>query len=190
MKLSGNILILTQWSFKDALVQAYTLSYVDIIRNLIPVERKIIVVTSEQKHLAMTDEEIMKLNSDWRKKNMFLRALKYKRFGIWKLLSAVGQLFSLYRLIKKEKIKIIHAFCTTAGSFAYLLSKLTGAILIIDSYEPHAEAQVENGTWKKNGLAYRILFAFEKRMTGQAAVIIGTTEGMRQYALEKFKVRV
>ena len=43
MKLKGNILVLTQWSFKDALIQTYTLPYVEILREIIPTERKIFV---------------------------------------------------------------------------------------------------------------------------------------------------
>ena len=48
MKLTGNILVLTQWSFKDALIQTYTLPYVEILRETIPDSRKIFVVNAEQ----------------------------------------------------------------------------------------------------------------------------------------------
>ncbi len=58
MKLKGNILILTHWSFKDALVQTYTLPYVEIIREIVPVEKKIIVITSEQQNNALSATEI------------------------------------------------------------------------------------------------------------------------------------
>ena len=142
MKQVGNILIFTQWSFKDALIQTYTLPYVNIIRQIISPDRKIFLVTSEQEQIALTNEEISQLNQDWKKKNMQLIPEPYKRFGVKKMLSAAGNLSKLIRVIKKEKIKIIHALCTPAGSIAYLLSKFTGAELIIDSYEPHAEAMV------------------------------------------------
>jgi glycosyltransferase involved in cell wall biosynthesis len=71
-----------------------------------------------------------------------------------------------------------------------LLSKFTGAELIIDSYEPHAEAMVENGTWKKSGAAYKILFYLEKKQTQRAKALIATTEGMKQYALDRYGVKV
>ncbi|HLF46454.1 MAG TPA: glycosyltransferase [Chitinophagaceae bacterium] len=190
MKPEGNILVLTQWSFKDALVQAYTLPYVDIIRHIIQHDRKIIMVTAEQPHLALSKNEANIINKEWESKNMELLALPYKRFGIKKFLSAFGQIIKLYRVIKKEKIKVIHAFCTPAGSMAYLLSKITGAKLVIDSYEPHAESMVENGTWKKNGWAFRILYALEKKQTVRASVLIATSEGMKQYALEKFDIQI
>ena len=190
MKTAGNILVFTQWSFKDALVQTYTLPYIDIIREIISPERKIILVTAEQPHIALSKDEAHQINKDWERRNMQLLPEPYKRFGLKKLVASAGNLSRLIGVIKKEKIKTIHAFCTPAGSIAYLLSKLTGAELIIDSYEPHAESMIENGTWKKHGMAYKILFSLEKRQTQRAKVLIATTWGMKQYALDRYGVEV
>jgi len=188
--MAGNILVLTQWSFKDALVQTYTLPYINIIREIISPGRKIILVTSEQPHIALSKEESDQVNKDWKSRNMLLLPEHYKRFGLRKLIGTARNLSKLIGVIKNEKIKIIHAFCTPAGSIAYLLSKLTGADLIIDSYEPHAESMVENGTWKKGGMAYKILFSLEKRQTQRAKVLIATSAGMKQYALDRYRVVV
>lgn len=190
MKKPGNILVLTQWSFKDALVQTYTLPYVDIIRKIISPERKIFLVTAEQDKIALSGKEQEEINREWTKRNMQLIAEPYKKFGLKKMIAAAGNLSKLVRVIKKEKIRTIHAFCTPAGSIGYLLSKLTGTELIIDSYEPHAEAMVENGTWRKTGAAYKILFSLEKKQTKKAKALIATTVGMKQYALEKYGVDV
>ena len=187
--MKNNILVFSQWSFKDALIQTYTLPYVDIIRNIISPEIKIFVVTAEQQEIALTKEEISDVNKQWAVKNMELLAQPYKRFGLKKIMTTFGDIFSWCKLIKEEKIKTIHAVCTPAGGIAYLLSKLTGTELVIDSYEPHAEAMVENGTWQKNGLAYKILFSLEKRQTRRAKALIGTTAGMKQYAAEKYGVQ-
>jgi glycosyltransferase involved in cell wall biosynthesis len=190
MKATGNILVFTQWSYKDALVQTYTLPYVDIIRKIISPERKILLLTAEQNPIALNEHETEAINADWAKKNMKLLPQLYRRFGFRKMIGLVGNLFKLYRIIKKEKIRTIHAVCTPAGGLAYILSVLTGARFVVDSYEPHAEAMVENGTWKKNGLAFKILFFFEKKQTEKAAALIGTTVGMKQYAADKFNVQV
>lgn len=190
MIVNGNILVLTQWSFKDALVQTYTLPYVDIIRTIVSQERKIILVTAEQQKIALSENELDDVNLDFVKKNMKLIAQPYKRFGLKKIIAAIGQIWKLYRVIRNEKIRTIHAFCTPAGSIAWLLSKISGAALIIDSYEPHAEAMVENGTWKKNGVAFKVLFNLEKRQTERASALIATTAGMKQYASEKYGIAV
>lgn len=186
MKKPGNLLVLTQWSFKDALVQTYTLPYVDMIRQIISPDRKIFLVTAEQKQIALSKEEEDQINKEWARRNMQLVTEPYKRMGFKKMMAAVGNLFRLVRVIHQEKIETIHAFCTPAGSMGYLLSSLTGAELIIDSYEPHAEAMVENGTWKKNGAAYKILFTLEKKQTQKAKAVIATTAGMKQYARDKY----
>ena len=190
MKTESNILVLTQWSFKDALVQTYTLPYIDIIREIISPERKIVMLTAEQHPIALSKEEIDRVNGEWAKKNMVLLPQPYKKFGFRKIIALIGNLFKLYRVIKREKIKTIHAFGTPAGGIAYILSRLTGAEFVIDSYEPHAESMVENGTWKKTGWAFKILFAFEKMQTRSASTLIGTTAGMKQYAADKYGVRV
>ena len=186
MKLDGNILILTHWSFKDALVQTYTLPYVDIIRKIIPVDKKIIVVTAEQGKLALNETEKQTIRKEWDKRNMLLVPLSYKKFGIKKMIGAISQLLQLSKIIWKEHISVIHAFCSPASSFGYFLSKLTGAKLIIDSYEPHAESMVETGAWKRSGAAFQILFRLEKRLSKHAVHIIATTSGMKEYAKEKY----
>jgi len=190
VKLTGNILILTQWSFKDALVQTYTLPYVEIIREIVPAEKKIIVITSEQQNKALSATEIDVINLQWKERNMELVAQSYKRFGWKKIIASAGQLIKLYRIIKKNKIASIHPFCTPAGSIGYLLSKISGAVLVMDSYEPHATAMVETGAWKKNGTPFKILFELEKRLTQRAVYIIATTAGMKHYALKNYGVEL
>ena len=188
--MQANILVLTQWSFKDALVQTYTLPYVDVMRAVLPKQYSITVVTSEQQRLALSRESAEEINRRWAPRNMQLVAFPYRNFGLKKILASGSELFSLYRLIRKRKIRVIHAFCTPAGSIGYILSKLTGARLVIDSYEPHAESMVENHTWKESGAAYRLLRELEKRQTRRASALIATASGMKQYAKKNFDTDV
>lgn len=163
-------MILTQWSYKDALIQTYTLPYVNMIRHLVDPSSKILLVTSENEQLALTHSDISALNAEWKERNMELIAQPYKRFGWRKMVSSFLVLSKLVVLIRKNKIATIHAFCTPAGGVGYLLSKLSGTRLIIDSYEPHAESMVENGTWKQSGLAYKILWMLEKAQTKKRSI--------------------
>jgi glycosyltransferase involved in cell wall biosynthesis len=188
--MQSNILVLTQWSYKDALVQTYTLPYLDIIRNILPVKYKIILITSEQQHLALTNDEVTEINQRWKERNMVLVPLRYERFGWRKLFDMLSQVWQLSRLAKKEKVKAIHSFCTTAGGIAVLVSKLTGLPIIADSYEPHAEVMVENGTWQNNSLSYKILSRLERMLTRKAGSFIGTTSAMKEYAWSRFHVDI
>jgi glycosyltransferase involved in cell wall biosynthesis len=185
-----NILILTHWSYRDALVQTYTLPYVNIIRNIVHPDEKIFLVTSEHNRIALTDEEVRTINADWRRNNMFLCTLPYVSMGARKIIASLQHLYGLYKIIRREKISTIHCFCTPAGSIGYLLSKLTGARLVLDSYEPHAESMVENGTWSRNGFAFRSLFLLEKLQSRKADYFIGTSEGMKGYAKKKYEIEV
>lgn len=176
------ILILTYWSFQDALIQTYTLPYVRLIREQLGEDAIIYLVTLEKDGQA-TEKE---LPGDPGIRHL---ALNYIPFGGKAALKWIGQIRQLSKIVRKEKIEVIHAWCTPAGAIAHILSRLTKRPLVIDSYEPHAEAMVENGTWKRSGAAFRFLFGMEKRMSKHASHLIACVEGMQDYAEKKYGLR-
>ena len=176
MKNRKNILVITSWSYNDALIQTYTLPYLNIIANHLPNEARIFLTTLEKNNQPIK-------NNPPKIKNILI---DYHPLSLKGLMMWMGLIFKLLKTIRKEKIDVIHCWCTPAGMIGYILSLLTGRPLIIDSYEPHAETMVENGVWKKNGLVYRLLFFFEKKLTKRAKYLIATTEGMKSYAKEKY----
>ena len=177
MKKSENILIFTYWNYTDALIQTYTLPYINIIRKQVSKESKIILVTLENKNT----DTIFKLPE-----GIEHFPLRYFPFGAKAIWNWIINYFKIKKLIRKEKITVIHAWCTPAGAIAYFLSKRTKTKLIIDSYEPHAEAMVENNTWKKNSLAFKLLFRLEKKQTHHATHLIAAAHGMENYAAIKY----
>ncbi len=183
-----NILVLTYWSYKDALIQAYTLPYLKLISDQLPFGSKIYLVTLEQKQLRMSIDEKTQVEERLRLHGIRLITLKYKKINLLSLIRwvGIGVYFVLFCFV--FRIRFIHAWCTTAGSFGYLLSIFTGKKLVIDSYEPHAEAMVENKTWKKKGISFRILFYLEKKLSRRAHVIISATRGMNDYAKRNYNV--
>jgi glycosyltransferase involved in cell wall biosynthesis len=176
MKNRKNILVITSWSFNDALIQTYTLPYLNIIANYLSNNSKIFLTTLEKNK--------QPLNNNHPKIQNIL--IDYHPLSIKGLIMWIGLIFKLMSTIRKEKIDVIHCWCTPAGMIGYILSVISNKALIIDSYEPHAEAMVENGLWKKNGIAHFLLFFFEKRLTKRAKHLIATTEGMKTYAKEKY----
>lgn len=181
---SGNILILTYWPFKDALIQTYTLPYVKILRKKLFVKNNIWLRTMENTLLSKTEEAEMK--DQLAQSGIFWLPSKYRKYGFLSYVNEYIKLVSLIFFCLRNKIKIIHLWCTPPGITGYLISVITGAELIIDSYEPHAEAMVENGTWRKGSFKFKILFLFEKLMSQRASVIISATKGMDQYAKIKY----
>jgi hypothetical protein len=173
-----NILIITSWSYNDALIQTYTLPYVEIISKNLSDSSKIFLVTLEKdnKKIEITNSKIHHL------------PVPYHSFGLKGILMWIKLYLKLKKAVRKEKIQYIHAWCSPAGMIGYLLSVFTSRKLIIDSYEPHAESMIENGTWKKSSLAYVVLNFFEKRIAKNADVLISTTKSFMDYSIKKYKL--
>lgn len=181
-----HILVTTFWSFKDALVQTYTLPYLKIIHKYLPKESKIYLLTIEQERYQIQSSEIAEIEGSLKKYNIVSIRFPYFRYGFGSLLNWARIIFKLFFLILSNNIQVIHSFCTTSGIAGYLLSILTGRTYLIDSYEPHAEASVENGDWKRSSFRFRLLFFLEKLESHRVRYVISATEGMRKYALEKY----
>lgn len=185
--MSRHKLVLTSWSYKEGLIQAAVLPYLQMIRE-VDKEGDLYLYTEEKQALQLDADGKRVVESELAKKGIKWLPQPYLNFGIEKiLLSALGFL-KLWWLIITKKIKFIHAFCTPAGSLGYMLSVLTGAKLIIDSYEPHAESMVENGTWSKESKAFKILWRLEKLQSKRASWCLGVASEMDKYALNKWGV--
>lgn len=181
-----NILVITYWSYKEALIQAYTLPYLRIIYNQLPPGSIIYLVTFEQEKQKLSANEKAQVKARLRLQGIKLITLTYSKFSILSFVKGSIYLLYLISFIFIRRINYIHAWCTPAGSIGYILSKLTGKKLIIDSYEPHADAMVENNTWKRESRQYNLLFNLEKRLTKHANIIISATQLMYEYAKERY----
>lgn len=166
---TNNILVLTHWDFDDALVQTYTLPYVKIIASKLPEGSEIYLFT-----LNKTKKQLIDL-SEW---NIHLIYADYHRFGIKATWDWFKTILKLKRLIHKKNISTIHTWCTPAGGMGYVLSRLTGRKLVLDSFEPHALPMIEGNTWKKNSMAFKILFRLEKLQLKRASEVICAVDGM------------
>lgn len=182
MKQPRNILVITYWSFSDALIQTYTLPYLKIISEKLPEESKIYLVTLEKEHVGSTVETHIP--------GILNIRFKYLSFGFAASFDWVKNIMALNRIVKRNNIQGIHSFCTPAGMIGCLVSGMTRKPHILDSYEPHAEAMVENGEWKPGSISFKILNYFEKKQTQSAAQVIGTTAGMKDYALKRFNTQL
>ncbi len=183
-----NVLILTYWSYKDALIQTYTLPYVRMIKRHLPDRSRIYLLTLEQPRFVMSGDEARQVTEELSSEGIHLIRVNHSKFGLKAAIKWMGLTARLAALCYRKKITRIHAWCTPAGAAGYMLSTLLRIPLIIDSYEPHAEAMVENGTWSKNSAAFKILFLFEKLQSRRAQVVIAAAQGMRHYAKEKYGV--
>lgn len=179
-----NVLVITQWPLRDPLIQVYTYPYLKIIKKTLPPSSKMFLVTHEHANGHLPDDLMRNAIND----GIFVIPRRYFKFGMRAIAGWVTTIFALIRIIRTENINVIHCWGTPAGAAGYILSILTGRILVLDSYEPHAEAMVENGTWKRRGLPFVILYLLERLQSRQAHSVIAATNGMREYALMKYDV--
>lgn len=186
----NNVLVLTYWSYSDALIQTYTLPYVRIIKKNLPPGSSIYLFTLEKSEIALKKSKRDSVGALLKKEGIYWLPFVYKPFGLYAFFSWVVICLNLCLLVCRRKITTIHCWCTPAGGIGYFLSLLLNRRLILDSYEPHAETMIENGTWRKDGLAFRLLFWLEKKQTQRATDIISATMGMYDYALKKYNVNI
>ncbi len=179
MKTSHNrILFITQWQFGDPLVQTYTLPYVQIIKRITSSYAYVVTISKRRNSIVVQKRgEIISIEIPSGNRFLFLG---------W-----IANILGLQKIIKKKSIKIVHPWCTTAGAIGAILKILNNNLTLnIDSFEPHAEAMVENKTWKKSGLKYKILFYFERIETMAADYLIFAAPGMEKYIYEKYRIHI
>lgn len=185
-----NILVLTYWSYKEGLIQTYTLPYLRIISKNLKVGRKIYLVTFEKANLQLDQNELKSAIQSLRKDNIEWIRFNYNSPGVKTTIGLLTKLIGLVRTLFLKKISHIHAFCTPAGGLGYLLSVLSRKKLILDSFEPHAESMVENGSWSVGNWKYRILNWLESRQIRRANAVIGTTKGVYHYAQTTYQYTI
>ena len=186
----NNILVLTYWSYPDALIQTYTLPYLRMIKRNLSPGSMVFLLTLENDPSTLGRSRRLEIAEALAKDGIRWLPFHYRSFGLSGFFLWLGISFKLLGLITFQKISTIHCWCTPPGAIGYFLSIFLNRKLVLDSFEPHAEAMIENGTWKKNGFAFKILFWLEKKQAMRADFVIATTQGMRQYAVEKYGVLI
>jgi len=174
----NRILFITQWAYEDPLVQTYTLPYVSIIKRLTGAYCYVVTVNNTLSFIKVKKiKDIISIQIPSGKRFFFLG---------W-----VQNILALRKLIAKKRIAYVHPWCTPAGAIGVILKVFNKNVkLTIDSFEPHAEAMVENKTWTRSGLKYKALFYFEKLEARLSNNLVFAAPGMEDYIREKYKVSV
>lgn len=180
------MLVITYWSYKEPLIQAAALPYLKMMRTAIGEEGSIHLITLEKPSLKLRPEEEAEAHSMLQAQGITLLTRTYHKFGLKAMLAWGSNLLWILRYCKQHHIEILHAFGSPAATSAHVIHRLTKLPYVVDSYEPHAESMVENGSWTKQSIAYKLLWYFEKRLAHKAAAVLGTTAGMRDYAAKKY----
>lgn len=181
-----NILALTYWSYREPLIQAATLPHLRAIRQSLPANSVIYLLTLEKPGMALKGEEKKNISASLREEGIELITRPYYSFGLKAAFAWAANIFFLKNLCRREKVRCLHAFATPIGAVAYVLHRITGIPFVIDSYEPHAEAMVENKSWRKGSIAFRLLLRMEKLQSKHALAVLSAAEGMQTYSAERY----
>ena len=179
--LEMNTLVMTYWSFKEPLIQAATLPHLAIIRQKIPKNSKLYLLTLEKQEMRLDPERKKLVQEKLSAQGIEWISFRYRPFGFLALVSWAFNLIRLLVFCLSRRIKVLHAFGSPIGTAAHIIYRLTGKPYVIDSFEPHSESMVENGSWSKGSFAFKLLFHFEKKQARHAKAVFATTEGMREY---------
>lgn len=175
---SKKIIAVTVWSSNDPLIKVYTLPYLRLILKMFP---------NVSYYLQTFDKGSANPFESNENGILYITSLFSKSiFG--KFIQYLKTITKLVKLANHKNVIAIHAFCTPGAMIGYIVSKLSGKPLLIDSLEPHAECMVESGTWKRDSLYFRVLFLFEKLSIKHAKAVICVTPTMPIYVKEKYGI--
>lgn len=186
----NNILVLTSWSYKEGLIQSYTLPYLRMISEHLKTDERLFLVTFEKENIRTTPEEESAARTSLKSDKIEWVKYNYSRPSVGSVFNSYGFIKGFLQLIKKNNISLIHSFCPPISSLGYIISILSGKKLILDSFEPHADAMVENGTWKAKKIRHRTLSFFERRQVRRASKVIATATGMMDYAQKQYGYKI
>ncbi|OWP61481.1 hypothetical protein CDA63_19235 [Hymenobacter amundsenii] len=133
------------------------------------------LITYEQKKYALTEGERQERMAEWAKSQITWHPLTWHsgRFKLAKKAYDLAVGFALCLALRLQGAQTIMGMCTVAGSFAFIIAKLSGLRYFGYQYEPHSEFMRDCGVWPADGLAYRSLHYVEG-LVGRHADILST----------------
>ena len=96
----------------------------------------------------------------------------------------VGAL-SAWRIIRRDRIQLLHARSDVAALIAWLLKRATGTRMLFDMRGFWADERVEGGHWAPTGRLYRVAKRLERVFLEEADEIITLTEWARDTVQER-----
>jgi glycosyltransferase involved in cell wall biosynthesis len=181
------ILVLSSWASDEPLVATYLMPNVQIIQELFSLDSyQIFLQTDEKKNWTMDEKETIRRN--FLNQGVIWIAHKHKSFGLRAFIGKFIQLIKLVLFVRKNNIEYLHPFAPGAGTMALFIHSFTKTKIVMDSWEPHADAMLETKTWRKNSLAYFVMRNAEKRLTFKSHFLLATSHAMKEYALKNFGI--
>ncbi|MDA2931908.1 glycosyltransferase [Nitrospinae bacterium AH-259-F20] len=88
------------------------------------------------------------------------------------------------RLVREDRLQVVHARSYVAATMAWLLKRLCGVPFIFDMRGFFADERVEGGLWLQGGILYRAAKLMEGRLLAEADQIVSLSEAGRAVLMD------
>lgn len=173
------VIICASHSFKDPLFNGLMYPYLLEHQRQSPQAFCYHIITEEQQAYALPVAEQAQLQAQLAQQNIQWHPLPYRggRFILFKKLwNFVRLFFKLWRIKRKEKVKLIVGFLAIAGGYAFLISRILRLKLLVFCFEPHSLYMKEFGIWSAKSLKYKILHQVEVWQATKADYVTAPTK--------------
>jgi glycosyltransferase involved in cell wall biosynthesis len=163
-------------SVEDPLTQTQVVAYLEGLANA---EYRLLLLTFEPSALA--DEVVRSWRDRLAGKGIIWHWLRYhKRPSVpataWDVLVGIA---AGLRLVRRHRVRLVHARGYVPGLMALGLKRLTGARFLFDVRGFMAEEYVDAGVWPGGGLLFRVTKRVERALVGAADAVVVLTQRAR-----------
>ena len=170
------MLFLGFWGVHDPLTTATILPGIGVLHDRLHVPR-VVLGTVERGHFAPLEMDGVE-HLPWRASERLPRVLA-------RSIDHLGHVRQLVRAVRREKVRLIIARASTAGSFGYSVSRITGVPLVVESFEPHADYMADCGEWDRGSIIYLLSRRMEQRQIQRALALITVSRSYHDHLLEE-----
>lgn len=110
----------------------------------------------------------------WRARELGLRLVS-------RTVDHLGHVRQLVKAVRRHRTGLIIARASTAGSFGYSVSRITGVPLVVESFEPHADYMADCGEWDRRSMIHRLSRRMEQRQITHALALITVAHSYREH---------
>ena len=177
---SSNILYISYNELNEPVSKSQVIPYIgEFVNNGFNVSLLTYEKNFNKEHIEDQKHEISSKRIDW-------HVLRYHKTPslLATAYDVIQGVFLSYRLIKKNNIQIVHARSIVSATICALLSKVLKFKWIFDMRGLVAEEYVGHGSWRHNGIKYRVVKIMEKQCLLSADSITVLTHRQKEFILD------
>ncbi|MDX2063924.1 MAG: hypothetical protein SFY70_12755 [Bacteroidia bacterium] len=183
---NSSVLIISPWPIEDGLTAAYTRPYLSKIRAQVQSTSTVVWFTYESRTKRLAAGKKRSIKEELLAEGIIWHSTAYVNTPLRGILWLAKTWLFLCWLVVRYRVSVLHTWTLVPMLVAVPVRWITRTQLVADSFEPHADAMLETGTWTKKSVFYRLSSCFERLGTRQARYWIPAASGMNQYALNAF----